>query len=167
MHQPFNLSFSESIPSGHILTVQELQVLRTLLAPYTDEKLKELQLLIQRKEEGEISREEVEKSLRQSGLTMVADRLKDDIEKGKFKEDCVQFCPINKLPPPLFSSTHGQTWRGGGYFECVFTLNTIVSSLLAKVLLSSRTCNASTSAYVMSKRRCTLFEYYGLFYKYY
>lgn len=63
--------------------MQELQVLRTLLAPYTDEKLKELQLLIQRKQEGEISREEVEKSLRQSGLTMVADRLKDDIEKGK------------------------------------------------------------------------------------
>lgn len=63
--------------------MQELQVLQTLLAPYTDEKLKELQLLIQRKQEGEISREEVEKSLRQSGLTMVADRLKDDIEKGK------------------------------------------------------------------------------------
>ena len=90
--------------------MQELQVLRTLLAPYTDEKLKELQLLIQRKE-GEISREEVEKSLRQSGLTMVADRLKDDIEKGKFKEDCqcVQFFPVSKLPHPFFSSTHSQT----------------------------------------------------------
>ena len=73
------------MPSGHILTKQELQVLCTLLAPYTDEKLKELQLLIQKKQEGEISREDVEKSLRQSGLTMIADRLKDDIEKGKDK----------------------------------------------------------------------------------
>jgi NCAIR mutase (PurE)-related protein len=63
--------------------MQELQVLRSLLAPYTDEKLNELQLLIQKSHEGEISREEVEKSLRQSGLTMIADRLKDDIEKGK------------------------------------------------------------------------------------
>ena len=76
-------SSSYSVPSGHILTKQELQVLRTLLAPYTDEKLKELQLLIQKKQEGEILREDVEKSLRQSGLTMIADRLKDDIEKGK------------------------------------------------------------------------------------
>ena len=73
------------MPSGHILTLQELQVLGTLLAPYTDEKLKELQLLIQRKQEGVISREEVEVLLRQSGLTMLADRLKDDIEKGKVK----------------------------------------------------------------------------------
>ena len=72
-----------SVPSGHILTKQELQVLRTLLAPYTDEKLKDLQLLIQKEQEGDISREDVEKSLRQSGLTMIADRLKDDIEKGK------------------------------------------------------------------------------------
>jgi hypothetical protein len=63
--------------------MEELQVLRTLLAPYTDEKLEELQLLIQKKQEGEISREEVEKSLRQSGLAMIADRLKGDIEKGK------------------------------------------------------------------------------------
>ena len=74
------------MPSGHILTKQELQVLRTLLAPYTDEKLKELQQLIQKKQEGKISREDVEKSLRQSGLTMIADRLKDDIEKGKDKK---------------------------------------------------------------------------------
>ena len=73
------------MPSSHILTKQELQVLRTLLAPYTDEKLKELQLLIHKKQEGEISREDVEKSLRQSGLTMIADRLKDDIERGKDK----------------------------------------------------------------------------------
>lgn len=75
------------MPLGHILTMEELQVLRTLLAPYTDEKLKEL---IQKKQEGEISREEVEKSLRQSGLAMIADRLKGDIEKGK-KRHCVHY----------------------------------------------------------------------------
>ena len=80
--------------SGHILTKQELQVLRTLLAPYTDEKLKELQLLIQKKQEGELLREDVEKSLRQSGLTMIADRLKDDIEKGKDKQHCIAICFI-------------------------------------------------------------------------
>ena len=69
--------------------MQELQVLGTLLAPYTDENLKELHLLLQKKEEGEISREKVEKLLRQSGLPMIADRLKDDIEKGKQKEHCL------------------------------------------------------------------------------
>ena len=74
--------FVFSVPSGHILTVQELKVLRKLLAPYTDEKLKELQLLIQEKQEGEISREEVEVLLRQRGLMMNADKLKDDIERG-------------------------------------------------------------------------------------
>lgn len=34
-------------------------------------------------QEGDISREEVERLLRQSGLTMIADRLKEDIEKGE------------------------------------------------------------------------------------
>ena len=70
------------MPSGHILTKQELQVLGTLLAPYTDENLKELQVLIQKEQEGDISREEVEVLLRQSGLMMIADGLKDDIAKG-------------------------------------------------------------------------------------
>ena len=77
------------MPSGHILTKQELQVLGTLLAPYTDEKLKELQLSIQKEQEGDILREEVERLLRQNGLTMIADRLKDDIEKGKLKCMCI------------------------------------------------------------------------------
>ena len=74
-------------PSGHILTKQELQVLSTLLDPYTDEKLKKFQLSIQKKQHGDsdISREEVETLLRQSGQVMIADRLKDDIEKGKKK----------------------------------------------------------------------------------
>ena len=70
-------------PLGHILTKQELQVLSTLLTPYTDEKLKELQLSIQKKQEGDISREEVEILLRQSGQVMVAENLKDEIKKGK------------------------------------------------------------------------------------
>ena len=70
------------MPSGYILTKQELQALSILLTPYTDEKLKELRLSIQ-KEQGDISREEVEKLLRKYGLTTTADRLKEDIEKGK------------------------------------------------------------------------------------
>ena len=70
------------MPSGHILTKQELQALSTLLAPYTDEKLKELQHSIQKKRVN-ISREEVEELLRKSGLAMTANRLKSDIEKGR------------------------------------------------------------------------------------
>ena len=72
-----------TVPSGHILTNLELQVLASLLATYTDEKLKEIQLSIQEKQGiHAISREEVERSLRQSGLTSIADGLKDNIEKG-------------------------------------------------------------------------------------
>ena len=72
-----------TVPSGHILTKQELQVLSTLLATYSDEKLKAIKLSVQEKQAiGDISREEVEKSLRQSGLSTMADGLKDNIEKG-------------------------------------------------------------------------------------
>ena len=72
-----------TVPSGHILTKIELQVLATLLATYSDEKMKEIQLSIQEKQDiSDISREEVEKTLRQSGLTSIADGLKDNIEKG-------------------------------------------------------------------------------------
>ena len=72
-----------TVPSGHILSNLELQVLASLLATYTDEKLKEIQLSIQEKQDiHAISREEVERSLRQSGLTSIADGLKDNIEKG-------------------------------------------------------------------------------------
>ena len=72
-----------TVPSGHILTKEELQVLGTMLATYSDEKLKSIQLSLQEQQEiRDISREEVERSLRQSGLAFMADRLKDDIEKG-------------------------------------------------------------------------------------
>ena len=56
-------------------------MLGTLLAPYSDDKLKDLQLSIQK--EGDISREEVEMLLRQSGQVTIADSLKDEIEKGE------------------------------------------------------------------------------------
>ena len=72
-----------TVPSGHILTREELQVLGALLARYSDEQLKSIQLSLQEKQEiRNISREEVEKSLRQSGLASMADGLKNDIEKG-------------------------------------------------------------------------------------
>ena len=59
-------------------------MLGTLLATYTDEKLKELNHFIQEKEDEDISREEVESSLRQSGLTLIADGLKNYLEKGDY-----------------------------------------------------------------------------------
>ena len=71
-------------PSGHILTKLELQVLATLLATYSDEKLKDLKHSIQEKQDGDISCEEVERSLRQSGLTLIADSLKEYLEKGDY-----------------------------------------------------------------------------------
>ena len=72
-----------TVPSGHILTREELQVLGALLSRFSDEKLKSIQLSLQEEQEiRDISREEVEKSLRQSGLASMADGLKDDIEKG-------------------------------------------------------------------------------------
>jgi hypothetical protein len=58
-------------------------VLGALLAAYSDEKLKSIHLSLQEEQEiRDISREEVEKSLRQSGLAFMADGLKDNIEKG-------------------------------------------------------------------------------------
>ena len=76
-------SHTYTVPSGHILTREELQVLGALLARYSDEQLKSIQLSLQEEQEiRDISREEVEKSLRQSGLASMADGLKDDIEKG-------------------------------------------------------------------------------------
>ena len=72
-----------TVPSGHILTREELQVLGALLARYSDEQLKSIQLSLQEEQKiRDISREEVEKSLRQSGLASMADGLKDDIQKG-------------------------------------------------------------------------------------
>ena len=58
-------------------------MLGAMLATYSDEKLKSIQLSLREEQEIRyISREEVEKSLRQSGLASMADSLKDNIEKG-------------------------------------------------------------------------------------
>ena len=55
----------------------------SLLTTYSDEKLKEIQLFIQEKQEiQDITREEVESSLQQNGLEAIASDLKDNIEKG-------------------------------------------------------------------------------------
>ena len=83
MHMHTHTHTSHAIPSGHILTKQELQVLGALLATHSEEKLRQIQLSIEEEQYiRDISREEVEKSLRQSGLAPMADRLKDNIEKG-------------------------------------------------------------------------------------
>ena len=71
------------VPSGHILTKLELQVLATLLNKYSDENLEQIKLSIQKKEGTNILREDIEKSLRTGGLTSIADDLKDSLEKGK------------------------------------------------------------------------------------
>ena len=59
-------------------------MLATLLATYTDENFKDLKHSIQEKQDEDISREEVERSLRQSGLTLIADGLKEYLEKGDY-----------------------------------------------------------------------------------
>ena len=62
------------------MTNLELQVLRELLATYSDGKGKGLLLPVV--EQQEVSLEEVEGALREIGLTNLASRLKDDIIKG-------------------------------------------------------------------------------------
>ena len=69
-------------------------MLGALLATYSEERLKDIQLSIQEEKEiRDISREEVEKSLRQSGLASIADGLKDNIEKGIARDDDTQLFP--------------------------------------------------------------------------
>jgi hypothetical protein len=74
-------------------------VLGTILATYSDEKLKSIKLSLEEEQElRDISREEVEKSLRQSGLASMADGLEDSIEKGIAMQhdmlfpSCMQAC---------------------------------------------------------------------------
>ena len=88
IHMHTHTLHTYTVPSGHILTREELQVLGALLSRFSDEKLKSIQLSLQEEQEiRDISREEVEKSLRQSGLASMADGLKDDIEKGIVWDD--------------------------------------------------------------------------------
>ena len=55
--------------------------------------MKSIQLSLEEEQEiRDISREEVEKSLRQSGLASMADGLKDDIEKGIVLHDDILYC---------------------------------------------------------------------------
>ena len=76
-----------TVPSGHILTKDELLVLGALLASYGIDKLKSFQLSLQEEQEiRDISREEVEKSLRQRGLDSMAEGLRDNLEKGMLNE---------------------------------------------------------------------------------
>ena len=56
-------------------------MLGALLAVYNDKKLKEIKVSIQEKQDGGISREEVERLLRQSGLTSITDGLKESLVK--------------------------------------------------------------------------------------
>ena len=77
-----NHTHSHTAPSGHILTKGELNILRRLLAEYSDEKLTEIRRRFEENQDGDILREEVERSLREKGLTEIADDLKDSLEKG-------------------------------------------------------------------------------------
>ena len=70
-------------------------MLGTILATYSDEKLKSIQLSLQEEQEiRDISREEVEKCLQQSGLKSMADELKDNIEKGIASDDDILRCML-------------------------------------------------------------------------
>ena len=69
-------------PSGQFLSKHELVALAKLLDAYSDAKLKEIKLNLQKKQGGDISREEVERSLRENGLTSIADDLKENLEKS-------------------------------------------------------------------------------------
>ena len=73
---------THTAPSGHILTKEELYILRRLLADYSDNKLKEISRRFEENQGGDILREEVENALREKGLTSIADDLKESLEKG-------------------------------------------------------------------------------------
>ena len=71
-----------TVPSGHILTELELQVLSRLLAAYSNENIKEIQQAIQKRRERGVSRQEVERSLREVGMMTIADELEQNLRKG-------------------------------------------------------------------------------------
>ena len=79
-----HITYNCTAPSGQILLKHELVALAKLLAAYSDEKLKEIKLNLQKKQGGDISREEVERSLRENGLTSIADDLKENLEKSNY-----------------------------------------------------------------------------------
>ena len=106
LHKSSHPHTSSTVPLGHILTKIELQVLSGLLDAYSNEKIKEIQQSIRKKQGGDISREEVERSLRKGGLTTIADELEQSLLKGRFS----QLYTIKLLtlgpPTPTASSTY-------------------------------------------------------------
>ena len=77
-------TYTCTAPSGHILSKHELEALAKLLAAYSDERLKEIKLNLHKKQGGDISREEVERTLRENGLTSIANDLKENLEKSNY-----------------------------------------------------------------------------------
>ena len=67
-----------------MLTRLELQVLSKVLSAYSSDKVKEITRSIQERQDGNISRQEIERSLRLGGLTSIADGLEENLERGKF-----------------------------------------------------------------------------------
>ena len=70
------------VPSGHILTEAEFQGVSRLLAAYSNEKIKEILQAIQKRRGRGVSRQEVERSLREVGMMTIADELEQNIQKG-------------------------------------------------------------------------------------
>ena len=80
-----------TVPTGHIiLTKQELQVLDTILAVYSDEKIKEILLTIHQKQDSSVSLEEVTRLLHECGQALIADGLKESMKKGTQMSNCYQ-----------------------------------------------------------------------------
>ena len=71
---------------GHVLTKLELEVLSGMLDAYSNEKITEIKQSIQKKQGGDTSLEEVERSLQEGGLLAVADELKRNLHKSTFSQ---------------------------------------------------------------------------------
>ena len=57
-------------------------MLSRLLAAYSNEKIKEIQQAVQKRQRRDISRQEVERSLREVGMMTIADELKQNLQRG-------------------------------------------------------------------------------------
>lgn len=75
------VSYSAALTS-HILTPKELKVLAKLLQAFEEDKIRELTQSIDNKEKKNVSLEQVELLLQQSGKVEAASRLKEDLTKG-------------------------------------------------------------------------------------
>ena len=67
---------------AHILSSKELKALAKLLQAFQEDKIRELRQSIDKEEAKNVSLEEVESLLRQSGKAGAASRLKEDLTKG-------------------------------------------------------------------------------------